>query len=130
MDLANYETDPNAVEGRWFEFDGARFKIAYYSRPDFTRIASRIHNRYSKQALKQDPALNMVMTIEVTAEAVLLDWEGVKANGVEIPATKANKILALGHQPFRDWVFEISQAHQNFAKEAQAEDAEVLKSSD
>jgi hypothetical protein len=130
MDLKTHELNPEKIEGQWFRYDGSEFKIAYFDRPNFTRIAQKIGKRYTKEGREVDPALQKVMTIEIMAEAVLVDWRGVKNNGVEIEPTKANKITALGHQPFRDWVSQRSQEFENYAMEAEAEDVEALKSSD
>lgn len=130
MDLSQFKIDQDAADGKWFEYAGAKFKIAYFSRPEFNRVSAKIGKRYPKEALKADPALVQTMTIEIMAEAVLLDWQGVKNEGKELEPTKANKILVLGIQPVRDWVSEIAQDLANFTVEAEAEDAAALKSGD
>lgn len=128
MDIAKLATDPKAVDGKWFTFGDAEFKLAYYNRPDFARQTSKVWKRYSKHAIDADPALVLVREIEMMAEAVLIDWKGVTNNGEPVEPTKANKILLLGHAPFREWVTEQAMKFENFAAEAEAEDASTLKS--
>lgn len=130
MDISKYQTNPESVEGKWFTFDGAEFKIAYYDRNDFLRTSHKIGKRY-REGIKADAALERVMTVEIMAETVLIDWRGVKSNGVDLPPTKANKILLLGTiAPFRDFVSAKSSELSNYTLEAEAEDAEALKSGD
>ena len=114
-------------QGVWVEYEGSRFLLAAAGNDNFIRRMTALRKPYRRQEERGDgidPAKLRQITIQATAETVLLNWEGVKVqqNGeaVDLPYSVKAAVQALTNSiPFRNWVMEFSMDMQNFIVEAE-----------
>ncbi len=117
-----------ASQGVWLEYDGGKFLIASSGSEEFKRRAAKAY-RNLQQGQRKNPDLVQKIATELTADCVLLNWEGVHSNGKALPCTREAKLALLRNAPdFSAWVSEQAAEIANFQKEALAEDATDLKS--
>ena len=129
MDIYDHTPDDEKAKGQWFEYDGARFRIASTGTGTYERAVIRATRKLSQAELKAKPEMMNAVVINALAETVLLNWEGVNAGGKDYPATLENRVhLLTKGREFRDWVTATAGDVANFAREALAEDAEAIKS--
>lgn len=135
MNLARVRTDKQAAEnGRWFEFHGSRFLIAAANTPAYRRALERIANPNKRRVNTDDEDALDRVTVEILADVVLKDWEGVtdlNADGEEVPVpfskAIARKVLEESME-FRQFVERTAFAAANFIQEREAADQADLKS--
>lgn len=133
MDIQTLTTDSDLEDGVWLNFEGedASFLIASTNRPEYSRAMNRAVKRIGQHKITAKPELATDATIEAMADAVLLDWKGLTANGVEFPCTRENRVKLLkSSRVLREWVSAESSNLTNFQREAMAADAEAVKSGD
>lgn len=130
MDLNAYRTDRAAEEeGVWVNLDGqTSVRVA---RSNSKRFAEAL-NKYRKPhrqairsgTLSEDQADAVI--VAAVAEAVLLDWKGLKEDGKDVPATLENRTRVLTeYRDFRNVVAELAADMANFRTseiEADAQD--------
>ena len=117
------KANDSLIEGSWGEFKGARFKIAYATNVRFLRAKSRIEQPFRRQIEKGtfDPKEQQNCLIKALAEAILLDWDGVKdSNKQEVLYTREKAEQALRFdESLREFVMEYSMSLDNFQSETE-----------
>lgn len=128
MDLKQLATDSEKNEnGIWMPYEDAEFRIASaHSRRYREALAAQIRKvpQHARQSL---PAMDKA-TIEAMATGVLLDFRGVKNNGVDLENTRENRIAILQIPQMREWIADQAQALANFQEEGLRADLEDMKS--
>lgn len=115
IDLFNdFAVDTKADDGVWVPYrGGVDFLIAYSKNRKFKNRASYFYKKNSKmlEAGGEVAADKLTeITIQVMAEAILLDWRGpMKFQGETLPynVTNAKRLLAL--EGLREWVSKASE---------------------
>lgn len=130
MQIRAHLTDKKAAEdGKWFEYDGARFLICAHGTPGFQKVARKIGKKNLAAIQREDVIALNGMSVEVMAKAVLKDWEGVKDGEKEFPYSEANALhLLTVAGDFRNWVEAQSMNLSNFIAEEEGADVAALKS--
>lgn len=123
-------TDKAAAEaGKWFDYDGARFLIAAFNTPRYQKVLSRIGKKNQAAVRHEKFDTLQTITIEVQAEAILLNWEGVLNGENLFPYSRENALYLLSaSMEFRAWVEATSMNLANFVEEQEAADKAALKS--
>ncbi len=125
MDIRKaFATDRQAEQdGVWVALgEGARVKVARFNNPRHRAVLDRLRRPYRSllmagRDLPDDVAESM--TIEATAETLLLDWDGIEDNGTPLPFSKDNARRLLADLPdFRDAVAFLSMQAETFRREA------------
>ena len=99
-------TDPKRL-AKWFKLDGAEFFIAPSNNIAFKKAALKYFTvKDVEGALNSRPASELVeMESAMKAEAVLLDWKGVKDGDTEVVyAEETAKQYLVDYEDFRLWV--------------------------
>lgn len=123
MDLKkDFSTNKELEEaGAWIDIgDGGKLKIA--------RAGNKKSIAYSRQMAKPHMAqitygklsdeVATELAVEVLAETILLDWDGMTDGGKPLPYSKENALNMLRAYPdFRDLVSQISNERKTFQKE-------------
>ena len=120
MDLKkDFATDKNLEnEGIWEDLGGgARIKVARSGNENYTKRFSELmkpHRRAIKRNTMSDKKAEKIL-IKVLAETILVDWEGIMEDGVEIAYSVENAIRILTeYKDFRDIVIDVSEAMENY----------------
>ncbi len=125
MDIRKaFATDRQAEQdGVWVALgDGARVKVARFNNPRHRAVLDRLRRPYrslimSGRDLPDDVA--ETMTVEATADAILLDWDGISENGAPLPFSRETARRLLSELPdFRDAVAFLSMQAETFRREA------------
>ncbi len=128
MNIASMKTDEARAKGVWLPYDGAEFLVAYAESTAYKRAVNKARLKRSPAEIRRKPELLEQIAAEAMAEAVLLDWRGVKNGEEDFPCTPANKLTLLAIPEFRDWLATQCNDANNFKSEAIASDAADLKS--
>jgi hypothetical protein len=129
MDLKDFKTDlTKEEEGVWIELgEGARVKLARMNNPSYLeslRKGMKPHNLAIRRGTADAEVLDRIVAT-ATAEAVVLDWEGLELNGEAITYTKEKCIEILLDdtlKDFRDWLMDEARNMDHF-REAGVEEA-------
>jgi hypothetical protein len=121
----HYATDEQAeIDGVWVELgEGARIKVARVGNPSYEKVLRQLKKPYRNitRAGGEIPreALDKI-TIEATAEALLLDWQGLDdEDGTAIPYSKEAAKRLLGElKDFRETVVRLALEAETFRAEA------------
>lgn len=120
MELLNYYTDgPKSQQGVWVEqAGGGRLLIARMDNPNYK---AHIQNARTKLKLRRG-AMTEEETQEVLKDAVahtiLLDWEGVEVNGVEVEYSPAYALKVFDALPsFLDVVVNFAYNEELFRED-------------
>lgn len=115
------QENPRLEGGTWAEYNGGEFLIAHAGSLRFQRALSRLQKPHRRKMEKgeMDPADSRKLLIQALAEAILLDWKGVKNSaGEDVAYSVKSAITALTNDPaFREFVMEFSAEMENFRKE-------------
>lgn len=130
MDLNAYRTDRAAEEeGVWVSLDGqTSVRVARSNSKRFAEALKKYRKPHLQAirsgTLSEDQADAII--VAAVAEAVLLDWKGLKEDGKDVPATLENRIRVLTeYRDFRNVVAELAADMANFRTseiEADAQD--------
>lgn len=129
MDVAKlFGTDKDAEqEGVWIEFgsDGARVLIARQGNPRYQETIRRLRRPYANFRAGQIPeAIALEIFRKVTAETVLLGWEGITLDGKPLPYSYDNALKLITDYPdFHEMVTTASSNLANFQIEVDEERA-------
>lgn len=123
MDIGKeYGTDKaKEVEGIWVEMgDGAEVLVARIYNKNHNEAIKRLTNK--NKTLSRNRKLTEEMILDLTcqgfAEAVLLDWKGMKENGKNLPYSRENAYRILKQYPdFREDIALIAGRMENFKRE-------------
>jgi hypothetical protein len=120
MDLdKTFGTDSNLEEdGVWVALDKtSKVKIARMGNKKSQEMAtklqrtSKLANKYSLSEVGDDDLVNII------SMTILLDWEGIKHKGVELPYSQLNaKKMLLEYKDFRSLIVELSTEMETFRK--------------
>lgn len=118
MDLnRKYGVDEALAAGTWVDVDkdGTKLLIAALPNPKYNRALEPHRQRY--RALDED--IPETIYEQVIAETVLLGWEKVEDEGMEIEATPANRLKMLQRYPqFKALVLRQATLVTNFQRKA------------
>lgn len=129
MDISKLQAEGDMAEnGVWVEMDGARFKIRSSDSKIYRKIAGKLGKKRSGSVLRKSTEAQLELSIEIMADAVLIDFEGVEENGKPLANTLENRLKLCRLEPIRNFIATECQDLENFQKEAVAADAEDLKS--
>jgi len=128
MELNTFTVTDDAENGVWVDMgNDARIKVARMNNKKYKRSIKTLSTPYKRMiqmnALPDDTAeqiLNKAM-----AEAILLDWEGLKLNGEELPYNRDNAMKILSDpalEDFRNVVMDISNDMELFREQEQEEE--------
>lgn len=127
MDVfALFATDEAAeVEGRWFPLSKtARVKVA---RTGNERYVNALRQRMKENQIdpsdesKETNDLVLKLIVETMAETILLDFEGMKYKGADLPYTYDNAVLLLSVKDFRKRISDIADKAESFRLKAEEE---------
>lgn len=110
MDLAaNFKTDKNAeITGVWHDLIDGKIKIARFNNPVYQKVLRRLvtpHSQVLNTGSEEAQELLTKLTTEAMAEAILVDWEGLQDEGVDLPYSKENAFAMMVKYPdFREIV--------------------------
>lgn len=106
-------------EGVWFPFPGgARVKIARINNKQYKQVVRRKF-KASKAVLENEDdvaaELSEELMIEVYAETIVKDWEGLRLKGKEVPFSKANALHILQTaKSFRERVKNYAEEEESY----------------
>lgn len=137
MDLAaRFGTDKKKeVEGVWYDMgDGCRLRVARKGNRRYTEKYQQLDRERSIVRRAQLETLGdeegEKVLAELIAHAILVDWEGVKDNGKEIPySTEAAYEQLVKYPDFRVLVTELSEQQAMYRAEQQKADVKNSKKS-
>ena len=127
MNIREYQTNPEKESGVWIPYDGAEFLIASIARPEYNRALEKHRRGRPLAKLQRDNEAAKTIITEALADAVFLDFRGVKDGDSDLAPTRENRLAILALPPVREWIVEQASTLANFQAEATAEDAEALK---
>jgi hypothetical protein len=118
-------------EGVWYDIaEGLRMKIARIGNPNYQKrfqALSKPYRRSIRRGTLSDEVAEKLL-VQCLSETIVLNWEGVEENGVEIPYSKDNAIMILTKYPeLRNYVNDIANELEGFQEESNEEAAENLK---
>lgn len=130
MNIKKHQLAPaKATAGIWLDYDGARFLIASSKSREFKTNSLRKVRSKNQNVLQAAPETFGDIQLEVMADKVLLDWEGVNDGEQDVPYSKENALMLLKTAPdFAEWVSDESAKVANFRAEGVAADAAAVKS--
>lgn len=127
MDIfSTYATDETLeVEGRWFDLSKtARVKVARAGNPNYIKALRKKldENRIDldSQGDEANELAEKVM-VDVTADTILLGWEGLQFRGKPIDYSPQNSRLLLSVKDFRKRITGFSESFEAFKVKAQEE---------
>lgn len=115
-----YATDEKKeVEGVWVELNdkGAKVLVARAGNKKYARMFSREYERHQRALeAKNDAAddLSDKVTIEIMAETILLDWQGLTFKGELLPYSKENARKLLSVKDFRVHITKLSNDFDSY----------------
>lgn len=133
MDLKkHFATDVEAeVEGVWHDLgEGGRLRIAHSSNPRWREAYRRVMGPYRQQIKRRTLSEDRIraLNIEVEAEAILVDWEGLEEDGKKVGKYTTEKAIRLltDYPEFRRAVQELADDMTHYRNGAAEEDAADL----
>lgn len=122
MDISKLKTDSNLEEeGVLVPLGDAKIKVARMGNKRYQAAFNRRmtpHKNAARAGIVADEVVEQIL-IEVIAETVLLDWEGIKEDGVPLPYSRENAIRVLTEiRAFRDIVVSIADRMETFRRES------------
>jgi len=117
--IKNYKTDKNKeIEGIWEDFgEGCRILIARMGNPKYVeafRKISKPHAKAMRRGTLKEEIAERIMN-EALAEAIVLGWEGLEENGVEVPYNKENCMRILTtYKDLKDQIQDIAGSMEVF----------------
>jgi hypothetical protein len=127
MDITKFDIDESKEQGGvWVDISSdSRLLVAALNNQKQLDYLDRITKPY-KRAIKNktiDKELSDKLYCKSLAKHVLLDWEGMREHGKEVPYSKEKALEWLLEYPkFRQMVLEIAQDESLYLKEEQEED--------
>ncbi len=125
MDLkSTYEVDPTKEsEGVWVPWEDAQIKVGRVGGPAYQK-ALRARTKMGSRGFRQTDEHQTNILCEVMADAVLLDWKGIKEGGKPVPFSRDNAYAMLKkYAQFRDEVTALASNFELFRTEEE-DDAE------
>ncbi|NUB24710.1 hypothetical protein [Azospirillum brasilense] len=121
MDISKLKTDSSLEEdGVWVPLGDARIKVARMGNKRYQAAFNRRmtpHKNAARAGIVSDDVVEGIL-IEVIAETVLRDWEGIDDEGVPVPYSRENAVRILTDiKAFRDIVVSIADRMETFRRE-------------
>jgi len=114
------------IEGVWFDDfgEGVRIKLARIGNAEYQKELTRLqrpHRRAIRRGTLSDAISESILN-KVVAKTIVLDWEGLAEDGVEIPYSYENCLRILNtYKDFRDQIVEIASEMDYFRAELDEE---------
>jgi len=118
-------------EGVWYDIaEGLRMKIARIGNPLYQKRFQALSKPYRRSirrgTLSDDVAEKLL--VQCLSETIVLDWEGVEDEGMEIPYSKDAAVALLTKYPeLRNYINDIANELEGFQEELNEEAEENLK---
>jgi len=118
-------------EGVWYDIaEGLRMKIARIGNPLYQKRFQALSKPYRRSirrgTLSDDVAEKLL--VQCLSETIVLDWEGVEDEGVEILYSKDAAVTLLTKYPeLRNYINDIANELEGFQEELNEEATENLK---
>jgi len=118
-------------EGVWYDIaEGLRMKIARIGNPLYQKRFQALIKPYRRSVrrgtLSDDVAEKLL--VQCLSETIVLDWEGVEDEGVEILYSKDAAVTLLTKYPeLRNYINDIANELEGFQEELNEEATENLK---
>ena len=118
-------------EGVWYDIaEGLRMKIARIGNPLYQKRFQALIKPYRRSVrrgtLSDDVAEKLL--VQCLSETIVLDWEGVEDEGMEIPYSKDAAVALLTKYPeLRNYINDIANELEGFQEELNEEAEENLK---
>jgi len=118
-------------EGVWYDIaEGLRMKIARIGNPLYQKRFQALSKPYRRSirrgTLSDDVAEKLL--VQCLSETIVLDWEGVEDEGMEIPYSKDAAVTLLTKYPeLRNYINDIANELEGFQEELNEEAEENLK---
>ncbi len=124
MDLAKLQTDAEKEnDGVWVELQpGVRVKLARWNNAKFQNVQFKKMLPYRNTMAGGEIEFGIVekITIECTAETVLLDWDGIEWDGEPLESSLANRLRVLTDVPdFRSMIVNLASQREYFMAKAE-----------
>ncbi|MCP4256818.1 MAG: hypothetical protein GY774_04725 [Planctomycetes bacterium] len=123
LNISSIDLD-KAEKGTWIEYDeGISFMIAKTFTAEYKKAVKRLNNLYRSQIKNEtlsDEKSDLLLA-GITADHILLNWSGLKANGKEHKYTRENAIALLTDPRYAElgaWINAQSESVANFRVEA------------
>lgn len=115
MDLKALQLLNEAEDGKWFQMDDeTRVKVRSEDSETYQRTLRGIFDSYPNFRKLPRKTQEKIMA-KAVALGLLVDWEGLKENGEEVPCTDEEKIRVCSEYPtFRRYVQDLAAAVGNF----------------
>lgn len=123
MKISAFRTDENLeVEGVWVDIgDGGKVKVARLGNPNHRKVSQALGRPHQAQirANRLRPEVAEKLGIQATAQAILLDWEGITDDdGKPVPYSQGKALdLLTEFKDFRDLVLEIAGEMETFREQ-------------
>lgn len=122
MDILKTFTTDKALETHGVNVDiggGTTLLVARMYNPEYNELLRNAMKPYKRAKLSNDDSLELMIAIE--ADTILLDWDGVTADGKDVPYTKSAAREYLHVRDFRALVLEIAGNMETFKAQEVAE---------
>lgn len=126
FDLNQLRTDADAeTQGVWTDalVPKARFKIARLNNPDFQAAFAKAQKPYQDSGIEMPDSEKEEVVTNLTAEFILLDWEGIELDGKPLKYSVANAKMVLS--TFKELRGKIVAFASSFANYKAKVDAEI-----
>jgi len=122
------EAAEQGQEGVWVEFEDSRFKIRSTTSKAYRKAIQKAAKGKSNHKLTKDLEAAEDFGIEAMADGLLLDWENITDNGVQLECNRANRIRVLKiAAPIRDFLAQAAQDYTTFEREDEEEDSATFR---
>jgi len=128
MNILDFAVDPHkANDGVWVALDSqTEVQVAHYNNPNFINaVRKRVAGLAKPPGQAVPEEVQDQITIEATAEAILVGWRGMKMGEADLPYSYENAVSLLSNPAlvmFRERVLTISMNLENYRSEAVGED--------
>jgi len=115
MDLNTLQLMNEAEDGRWFQMDEeTEVKVRSEDSETYQRVLRGIFDSYPNFKKLPRKTQEKIMA-KAVALGLLVDWKGLKENGVELECDDATKIRVCTEYPtFRRYIQDLASAVGNF----------------
>lgn len=98
------------TEGVWKDFYGAKVLIARTGNEKFNKKLNEVFEKHREDLSKKDEAADKLadrLMVEVFADTLILDWEGIAYQGKEVKYSRQAVIDLLSPPEMRDFRYEL-----------------------
>jgi len=110
--------------------DGLKIRIARIGNPNYQKRFEALSKPH-RRALRKGSLSNEIaeeLLIKCMSETIVLDWEGIEENGVEIPYSRENAVRILtDYHDLREHINDIANEMEGYKQEDEEEAIDNLK---